>query len=382
MSAQTMGVEEEFLLVDPACGATVPVAEKVIARASAADLPPGATIQRELRDTQAEAATGICVTAAELRAHLAAGRRAVATAARDHGAVAVASASPVRESGGGVRSTLPRFAAIDDMYGEVTRDYEACGCHVHVGVADRDTAVAVVNHLAPWLPTLLALSVNSPFHRERDTGYGSWRIVQQSRFPGSGLAPYFRDHAAFRAEVGRLVECGALADEAQTFWFARPSPKLPTVEFRVADTASTVDEAVLHALLGRALVRVALADLDRGREAEPVPTQVAAAAVWNAARHGLTGPGIDLGLSRRVPATHLVAALLDHIRDALTETGDLRNVHAQVDRLRSDGTGADRQRRIAASGGLPAVMTELTLRDEPDAPGYSEAAQPPEEPHG
>jgi carboxylate-amine ligase len=363
-----MGVEEEFLLVDPASGATVPLAEKAVARASAADLPTGATVQRELRDTQVEAATGVCATAVELRAHLTVGRRAVAAAARDLGTAAVASASPVRGSGGAAPSSLPRFAAIDDMYGEVTRDYEACGCHVHVGVADRDTAVAVVNHLGRWLPTLLALSVNSPFHHERDTGYGSWRIVQQSRFPGSGLAPYFRDHAAFRAEVGRLVECGILADQAQTFWFARPSPRLPTVELRVADTASTVDDAVLQALLGRALIRTTLAELDRGREAEPVPTQVAAAAVWSAARHGLAGPGVHLGLARRAPAINLVAALLDHVADSLAETGDLPEARALLDRLRCRGTGADRQRRVAAAGGLAAVVTELTLRDEPGAP--------------
>ncbi|MEH1124953.1 carboxylate-amine ligase [Micromonospora sp. CPCC 206061] len=382
MSAETMGVEEEFLLVDPASGATAPLAEKVVARASAADLPVGATVQRELRDTQVEAATGVCGDAADLRAHLAAGRRAVATAARDHGAVVVASGSPVRGSGGAVPSSLARFAAIDDMYGEVTRDYEACGCHVHIGVADRDTAVAVVNHLARWLPTLLALSVNSPFRRERDTGYGSWRIVQQSRFPGSGLAPYFPDHAAFQAEVGRLVECGVVADEAQTFWLARPSPRLPTVEVRVADTASTVEEAVLQALLTRALVRTALTDLARGREAEPVPAQVAAAAVWNAARYGLVGPAVHLGLYRRVPAVDLVAALLDHVRIALTEAGDLPEVRALLDQLRSGGTGADRQRRVAAASGLGAVVTALTVGDEPAGLGYSGAALPPEVPHG
>jgi glutamate---cysteine ligase / carboxylate-amine ligase len=361
MRTETMGVEEEFLLVDPASGATVPLAEKVVSRASATDLPVGATVQRELRDTQVEAATGICGSAAELRAHLAAGRRAVAAAAGDYGAVVVASGSPVRGSGGAVSSSLARFAAIDDMYGEVTRDYEACGCHVHIGVADRDTAVAVVNHLARWLPVLLALSVNSPFHRELDTGYGSWRIVQQSRFPGSGLAPHCPDHAAFRAEVDRLVECGVVADEAQTFWFARPSPRLPTVELRVADTASTVDEAVLQALLARALVRTALTDLDRGLEADPVPPQLAAAAVWNAARHGLAGPGVHLGLARRVPAVDLVAALLDHVRDALIEAGDLTEVRALLDRLRAGGTGADRQRRVAASSGVAAVMTALTV---------------------
>ncbi|MCW6005087.1 YbdK family carboxylate-amine ligase [Micromonospora sp. CPCC 205371] len=371
MSAETMGVEEEFLLVAPGSGATVPLAEKVVARASAAELPVGATVQRELRDTQVEAATGVCTSAADLRVHLEAGRRAVAGAARDHGAVVVASGSPVRGSGGAVPSSLARFAAIDDMYGEVTRDYEACGCHVHIGVADKDTAVAVVNHVARWLPTLLALSVNSPFYRERDTGYGSWRIVQQSRFPGSGLAPYLPDHAAFRAEVGRLIEYGVVADEAQTFWFARPSPRLPTVEFRVADTASTVDEAVLQALLARALVRTALADLGRGREAGPVPAQAGGARGWDGPRHGRARPGGHLGLDRRGPGTDLAAALLDHVRDALADTGDLLAVHALLDRLRSGGTGADRQRRTAGVAGLPAVVTELTLRDETGAAGVT-----------
>lgn len=356
-----MGVEEEFLLVDPASGATVPMAEKVVA--AAGPLPPGAAVQRELRDTQVETATGVCTTAEELRAHLDAGRRAVAAAAGEHGAAVVASASPVRGSGGAAPSTLPRFAVIDERYGEVTRDYEACGCHVHVGVADRDTAVAVVNHIGPWLPTLLALSVNSPFHRERDTGYGSWRIVQQSRFPGSGLAPYCRDHAAYAAEVDRLVECGVLADPAQTFWFARPSPRLPTVELRVADVASTVDEAVLQALLGRALVRTALAELHRGREAQRVPSQVSAAAVWSAARYGLAGPGVHPERYHRVPATDLAAALLDHVRDALVETGDLPWARDQLERLVTGGTGAERQRRLAASGGPAAVVAALTLAE-------------------
>jgi glutamate---cysteine ligase / carboxylate-amine ligase len=85
----------------------------------------------------------------------------------------------------------PELSLITRTYAGIVADYQCCGCHVHVGVPGRETAVAVVNHLAPWLPTPLALSVNSAFEHGRDTGYGSWRMITQSRFPGFGIAPWF-----------------------------------------------------------------------------------------------------------------------------------------------------------------------------------------------
>jgi carboxylate-amine ligase len=358
-AGETMGVEEELLLVDPESGTTVPAAGALHAAVTAGHLPPGATVQRELLDSQIEAATGICATAAELRDHLVAGRRVLADAAHATGVLAVPMGTAPLPRNPAIRPTgADRYARIDALYAEVTRDYEACGLHVHVGVADRDTAVAVVGHVNRWLPTLLALSVNSPFHDGRDTGYGSWRIVQQSRFPGSGLAPHAADHQGFAARIARLVDCGALADESQTFWFARPSPHLPTVEFRVADTAVTVSDAVLQALLARALVRTARADLARGRQADPVPTELAQVAVWSAARYGPSGPGVDLARATTKPATELVRDLLAHVRDALADTGDLDLVR---ELLRRHVDGARRQRALAPSVGVAGVPRQLAL---------------------
>ncbi|OLR93320.1 carboxylate-amine ligase [Actinokineospora bangkokensis] len=355
----TMGVEEEFLLVDPDTGRPAAAVDDVLARVGA--LPPGGAVHRELRASQVEVTTGVCTTAAELRGQLAAGRRAVAEAARAAGVLAVpVGTPPLAGNTGGVPVLGPgdRYARIDELYGEVTRDYEACGLHVHVGVPDGDTAVAVVNHVNRWLPTLLALAVNSPLHAGRDTGYGSWRVVQQSLFPGSGLAPHAADHAAWKAGVARLVDCGVLADEGQTFWFARPSPHVPTVEFRAADTAVDVDDAVLQALLCRALTRTALAEVDSGREAPVLPRDLAPAAVWSAARYGTTGPGIDLVAGRQVPARQLVGDLLDHVRDALVDTGDLAQVEGLLDRA----SGAQQQRHVVAVAGIEAVPGALALR--------------------
>jgi glutamate---cysteine ligase / carboxylate-amine ligase len=275
----------------------------------------------------------------------------LADAARSEAAVLISSGTPVlADIVAPTAAAGERYAHIATAYAGVVADYQVCGCHVHVGVPDRDTAVAVVNHVGPWLPTLLAMSGNSPFYQGRDTGYASWRMVQQARFPGSGLPPWFSSAVDYDEQVARLVECGALMDERMTFWAARPSPHLPTVEFRVADAAGTAEEAVLQAALSRALVRAALAELAAGREALAVRSQVAAAAMWSAARHGLDGPGVDLAAERRVPALHLVHALLSWVSGALEEVGDLGWVRKSVAGLVDGGTGAQHQRRAAVVG--------------------------------
>jgi carboxylate-amine ligase len=310
----SIGVEEEFLLVDPDTGGTVPAAGRVLR--AAGRLPAAAAdaaLQPELLATQVEAATGRCVTLAEL---------------------------------------------IAERYAGVVAEYEACGCHVHVGVPDPEIAVGVVNHVRPWLPTLLALSVNSPVYHGIDTGYASWRMVEQSRFPGSGVPPRFTSARDYTTRVDRLVSAGALADPAQSFWLVRPSRRLPTVEFRVADVSVDIDGALLQAALSRAIVRTALADLAAGRPAPEVDDQVAAAAVWSAARYGLDGPAVHPLHACRVPAADLVADLLDVVRPALVATGDLPEVERLVAGL---VTGAARQRSAGAPTEVVKMLADSAL---------------------
>ncbi|WNV87160.1 glutamate--cysteine ligase [Umezawaea sp. Da 62-37] len=343
----TMGVEEEFLLADRATRRTAPRAPAVLARAGAGG--PG-HVHAELLTSQVETSTGVCGDLDEVREHVLSGRGRLGEAAREEDCLLLASGMPPLP-GPDVRNTTgARFDSIADRYRAVVEDYESCGLHVHVGVSDRDTAIAVVNHLRPWLPTLLALSVNSPFAGGRDTGYGSWRVLRQSAFPGFGVPPRFGSAAEYDAEVSRLVDCGVLVDPRMSFWLVRPSSAFPTVEVRAADTALTVDGAVLQAGLTRALVRTALADLDRGVEGPEIDAQVAAAAVWSAARHGMTGPGVDVLLGRAAPAEDLLAGLFGHVREALEDTGDDTLVRRLLKELLADGTGAERQRQAAGRG--------------------------------
>ncbi|MEU5993714.1 glutamate--cysteine ligase [Spirillospora sp. NPDC047418] len=380
-AAPSVGVEEEFLLVDAVSGECVPAAEKVLAAAGTHRWAgSGGSFQAELLTSQVEAATGVCRDLAGLGEQLRFGRARLAAAAREHGALLVASGTPVLDGPPPPPAPGDRFAAIMRAYGDVAEDYQACGCHVHVGVPDREAAVAVVNHLQPWLPVLLALSANSPFDRGRPSGHAARRIAEMARFPGAGVPPWSASAADWDARVAALVEAGVLVDTAMTFWLARPSARWPTVEVRAADAAATADEAVLQAALVRGLVGAALADLAAGREAPRADAQVCAAALWTAARHGLRGTLVDPVARRAVPAWRLVDDLVARAAPALAGTGDLGTVLALLEALRGAGTGADRQRRAARRGGPRAVVEMLARQTRSGGlagPGGQPSGRPP-----
>ncbi len=360
----TVGVEEEFLLVDAGSRLPVPRAGQVLAAAG----PVRATLKPELQRSQVEAASGVCRTLAELRGELVEARGSLAAAARAGGTLLVSVGHPVLlgEPPGAFPGT--RFAKIMTVYPELLRQYQTCGCHVHVGVADRDLAVRAIAHLRPWLPTLLALSGNSPLDRGSDTGHDSWRTVLQDRFPGAGTPPACDSAKEWDAALDRLVDTGVLVDRQQSFWLARPSEHLPTIEFRVAD-GSTVDDSIMQAGLTRALVSTALTAVHSGYPAPTLPSQVAAAAVRAAARDGLRGPAVDPVDGGTVPAAELVHRLLEYVDAALHASGDRDEVHRLVAQVLRTGNGADRQRR---SGHGPHALVDwlagATVRNPPVSP--------------
>ncbi|MBW8486439.1 carboxylate-amine ligase [Actinomadura parmotrematis] len=354
----TLGVEEEFLLVAPGPGTPVGRIAPILAHGAADPGAEGGRFAAEMLGTQVEVVTGICGDLGSLREQLVRGRARLASAAEAEGVRPLATGTPVLEDGVPPFAAGARFARIGEMYQRVARDYQVCGCHVHVGVPDLETAVAVADHLRPWLPTLLALSVNSPYRNGADTGYQSWRIAEMARFPNAGVPPRHGSADVYLERVQRLVDSGMLVDSTMTFWLARASVRYSTVEVRAADTAASVHDAVLQAALTRGLVRTALHELAAGREAPDADDQVCAAALWAASRYGLNGPGVHAVRGVQLPARALVDELVAWARPGLEETGDLPAVRALLAWLDRTGTGADRQRRAAADG-LPAVVDML-----------------------
>src|SRR4051812_5451965 len=324
----TFGVEEEYLLLDPVTGAPVPAAEAGLTRAARQPGRGQAELQYELVQPQLEIATPVGTSAAAVRHHPTSARTEPAAAARELGLVlAPLGAAPMGDAQAAV-TPLPRYLAIRDGAPALVPEQLINGMHVHVQVADRRTGVAVMNRLRPWLHVLLALSANSPMWRGRDSGFASWRSIQAQRWPVEGAPPHLRDERDYERCVAALLATGVLVDRGQLYWQMRLSDRYPTVEVRVADVALDVDTAVTVAVLVRALVVTAARQAAEKAPEPRVRTELLRAASWQAARHGITGDLMDLcsavpGGRVLRPAEEVLHGLVDAVRPALSDAGDL-----------------------------------------------------------
>ncbi|MYS83945.1 carboxylate-amine ligase [Embleya scabrispora] len=356
----TFGVEEEYLLLDPADGRPIPVAEAVRA---AADLQPavsGGEIQSELLQVQVEVATPVCATLDEVGGHLLRLRHSVAAAAEQVGCRLVASGSaPFGSHAPLVLTDQVRYHALYSDAPRLVEEMFINGMHVHVAVPDRDAGVIVVNRLRPWLPLLVAMAANSPMWEGGDTGFSSWRTIVYGRWSISGVPPEFVDAADYDRRIEELLAAGILRDRAGVYWQVRLSDRYPTVEIRAMDVQLRAEDAVMLAGLVRALVTTVLRDATAGQLAPRPAPEFVTAAQWYAARHGLTDALIDPHAPRRLKAGELVGRLMDYIAPVLADTGDARQIDALVHRLLREGTGADRQRAAFRHGGRDALLRLL-----------------------
>ena len=358
--AITLGVEEEFVLLDPSTGATVLAGPELVRMLGG---EPG--VQQELMRFQVETGTGVCTSLDKAGRELIRLRRLAAAAAASLGCRLVAAGvAPYRTAGLAAVTGQPRYQELARRYGPLVADAGTCGCHVHVGVPSRDLGVQVLARLRPWLAPLLAVTANSPIAGGHDTGWASWRYVIQSRWPTAVPPAAWPDAAAYDAAVRRLIGQGAALDDRSVYFLARLSPRYPTVEVRVADVCLDAGTAVLLAGLTRALVATALAEARRGAPVPAAPAAQVAAALVAAARRGLAGAGANPVTGRLVDAAALRARLLDHVYPALSDHGDTETVTGLLRRLDDRGTGADRQRALFTSGlSTPAVITALARAD-------------------
>uniref|UniRef100_UPI002A805D0C carboxylate-amine ligase n=1 Tax=Streptomyces sp. CRN 30 TaxID=3075613 RepID=UPI002A805D0C len=296
----TIGVEEEYLLIDPATGRPAEQAEKVRAAAGLEPFVADREIQSELLQGQIEVATPVCGTLEEVGGHLLRLRHAVSGAAEAHGCRLAACATfPLRQGPPLAVTRQARYRAMQRQAPQLVAEQLINGMHVHVGVAGRRSGVEVLNRLRVWLPVLTAMSANSPLWDGHDTGFASWRTIVFGRWPVSGVPPCFADEADYHARARRLVSAGVIADTGQLYWQARLSEHYPTVEVRCLDVQLGADEAVMFAGIVRALVDTAVREAAAGRPAPDCPAELAQAAMWQAARYGLGGTLVDPGGARR-----------------------------------------------------------------------------------
>ncbi|MDP8901449.1 MAG: YbdK family carboxylate-amine ligase [Actinomycetota bacterium] len=351
----TVGVEEEFQLVDPASRALVPAVGAVMEAGAGASL-----VTSELSRSCVEMVSPVFETVSDLARELPVLRRRVAEMARGAGVEIVAAGThPFSEPTEQPLAEGAHNRRLEDEMGWVARTQAIYGLHVHVAVPDGETAIAAVNELARRVPLLVALSANSPFWRGSDTMLASTRIKIFEMFPRSGLPPAFAGWEDFVRHVEALVLSGSIPDASWCWWDARPHLKFGTVELRAPDVQT--DASRTAALV--ALVQCLVAGADGRAPEDPL---FVAENKWRAVRHGMDATFYDFAEGRSGPARDLARGLVEELRPVAQELhceAELEGVLEIVER----GTGAGLQRAaFEKSGSLEGLVDRLAEATVPD----------------
>ncbi|HEY0079803.1 MAG TPA: carboxylate-amine ligase [Pyrinomonadaceae bacterium] len=358
----TIGVEEEYQIIHPETRELRSRQARILPQAEAV---VGDQVQPELYLSQIEIGTPVCRTLADVRAQLVRLRGEVISAAeRDGSRIAAAGTHPFSHWEDQQVTPKERYLGIAEDYAQLAREQLIFGCHVHVGIKDREAAIQVMNRTRGWLAPLLALAGNSPFWLGQDTGYASFRTEIWRRWPMAGTPHIFGS----REEYDRLVEClvktGSVTDGTKIYWDVRPSARFETLEFRVTDVCMTIDEAVMAAGLARALARTCYEQSKHDGEPFKHPRpELLRAAKWRAARYGLDEDLIDVSEGRAAPAREVIEKLLGFVRASLEEHGEWEEIEALVRATLARGNGAKRQREAYKLGGRLEDVVDLIVSE-------------------
>jgi carboxylate-amine ligase len=342
----TLGVEEEYMLLDGETLDLVQHVEAVLAATAGHELEHQVTA--ELMQSVLEIATPVCRSPAEVESELRKLRTFVTGLAGERGMRVGSSGTHPFSLFERQRITArDRYRFLVDQMQYVARRELIFGLHVHVAVDDPEKAVQVVNGLLTHLSQLLALSASSPFWRGELTGLESSRQIIFAAFPRSGLPPRFRDYADYAEVVGQLEKTGCIADYTQIWWDIRLHPRFGTVEIRICDAVTRVEDAVALAAYCQCLVKLYSERYDAGQEIPSYHRILSSENKWLAARYGLEAPVIDLATGRRnrVPVSQLIRRTLKELEPHARELGCEAELNGIAAILRK-GNGADRQRRV------------------------------------
>src|SRR5437660_4059433 len=356
----TLGVEEEYMLLDGETFDLVQHVDTVLAAVVGHELEP--VINPELMQSVLEIATPVCHTPSEMALQLRRIRAYVIDVAREQGMrVGSAGTHPFSLFERQRITARDRYRALVDQMQYVARRELIFGMHIHVAIDDADKAIQVVNGLLPHIGPLLARSASSPFWRGEPTGLRSSRQMVFAAFPRSGPPPRFENYADYAEVVGQLEKTGCIADYTHIWWDIRLHPRLGTIEIRICDAVTRVEDAVSLTAYCQALVKHFCEQFERGETIPSYHRILTTENKWLAARYGLEAPVMDLATGRRnrVSVAQLVRRTLKEIEPHARELGAERELEGVRDIL-SRGNGSDRQLRVFnANRDIVEVVSEI-----------------------
>jgi carboxylate-amine ligase len=361
----TLGVEEEYMLLDGETFDLVQHIDTVLAAVSGHELE--ARINPELMQSVLEVATPVCRTPADVEGQLRRIRAYVCDVAREQGLrVGSAGTHPFSLFERQRITARDRYRKLVDQLQYVARRELIFGMHVHVAVDDPEKAIQVVNGLLAHLPHLLAMSASSPFWRGEPTGLSSSRQMVFAAFPRSGPPPRFKDYADYAAVVGQLEKTGCIADYTHIWWDIRLHPRLGTIEIRICDATTRLEDVVALTAYCQALVKHYCEQHERGETIPSYHRILTTENKWLAARYGLEAPLMDLASGRRnrVPVAQLIRRALKEIEPQARELGSDRELDG-VREILARGNGSDRQLRVFnANRDIVEVVREIADETE------------------
>jgi len=353
----TIGIEEEYQIIDPdTCELKSYITEILKGDKLILD-----EIKPELHQSMVEIGSKVCRTPAELRAEVVRLRGMVMDLAGQSGLViAAAGTHPFSSWMDQEITPLERYMGVKEDLADLAQQLLIFGTHIHVGVEDKEFLIDVMNVSRYLLPHVLALSSSSPFWQGRRTGLKSYRSIVFRNFPRTGVPPIMRTYSEYQELLDSLVATGSVPDASKIWWDVRPHHLYPTLEFRVCDVCTRVDEAVSIAAILQAIV-AKLWKLRRDNLTFRIyPTAMIEENKWRAVRYGISGKLIDFGKQQELPARELIAEILHwFVDDVVDELGSRKEVEHAFEIMRT-GTSADRQLAVFdATGDLKKVVQNV-----------------------
>jgi len=363
----TLGIEEDFQIVDPH---TRELRSHVSEILEEGRVLLGEQVKPEMIQSMIEVGAGIYADIQEARADIIKRREVLSTLVRKQGLMIVAAGThPFSHWQNQKIDENAGYESIVEESQIIARSLLTFGLHVHVGVPNPERAIQIMNAIRYLLPHVLALSTSSPFWRGVNTGLKSYRSEVFARFPRTGGIPdYFESRGAFEQYVELLVKTGCIDDGKKIYWDVRPHPFFPTLEFRICDIPTRVDDTIAIAALFQAMVAKVNKLLDQNLTFRLHHKMLIEENKWRAVRHGLDGKMIDFGKGTEVPVRELVGELLEFVDDVIDDLRSRKEIR-HIRTILNRGTSADEQLRVwRETQDINAVvdrLIELTMENVP-----------------